>query len=55
MDDIVLMDYSQQLEDIIIKLDSVENALRLIATFMFVFVVVIVCRFAYKQFNMFFQ
>ena len=50
-----VMEYSQQLEDILIKLDSIENALHLIITFLFVFMIVIVCKFAYKQFNMFFQ
>lgn len=55
MDEMASVDYTQLLEEISLKLSSVENALHLVLAFLFVFMIVIVCRFAYRQFNIFFK
>jgi len=55
MEEIASVDYTQLLEDVLSKLSGVENALHLVITFLFVYMIVIVCKFAYKQFNIFFK
>lgn len=55
MEEITEIDYTSILEEIIMKLNNIENLLRFVITFLFVFMIVIVCKFAYRHFNMFFN
>lgn len=55
MNETTVIDYTQLLEDISTKLDSLDTSLHFIITFLFIFMVVIVCKFAYRHFNMFFS
>jgi len=55
MDEIASVDYTQLIEEISMKLSSLENLLNLVIAFLFVFAIVIVCKFAYRQFNIFFK
>lgn len=55
MEEIMQIDYNDILQEILVKLSNVENLLRFVVTFLFVFMIVIVCKFAYKHFNMFFN
>lgn len=55
MEEITEIDYTSILEEIIIRLNNIENLLRFVITFLFVFMIVIVCKFAYRHFNMFFN
>ena len=55
MEEIMEIDYNNILQEILVKLSNVENLLRFVVTFLFVFMIVIVCKFAYKQFNIFFN
>ena len=55
MNEIASVDYTQLLEEVSIKLSSIENTLHLVITFLFVYMIVIVCKFAYRQFNIFFK
>ena len=54
MDEIASVNYTQLIEEISTKLSNIENSLHLVITFLFAFMIVIVCKFAYKHFNMFF-
>lgn len=55
MEEIANVDYTQLIEEILTKLSSVENALHFVIAFLFVFMIVIVCKFIYRHFNMFFN
>jgi len=55
LNNITAVDYTQSLEDISAKLNNIEGSLHLIITFLFIFMIVIVCKFAYRHFNMFFS
>lgn len=55
MEEITEIDYTSILEEIIMKLNNIENLLRFVITFLFVFMIVIVCKFAYRHFTMFFN
>lgn len=55
MEEITQIDYTSILEEVIMKLNNIENLLRFVITFMFVYAIVIVCKFAYRHFNMFFN
>jgi len=55
MNEISEIDYTNILEEIIMKLNNIEELLRFIITFLFVFTIVVVCKFAYRHFNMFFN
>lgn len=52
--DIEIYDYTGQLETIIKALSDINSMLAIITTFLFVFCIIIVCRFAYRYFNKFF-
>lgn len=49
------IDYSSELGQILSAITETNNILRYIVCFIFFFVIVIVCRFAYKHFNLFFK
>lgn len=49
------IDYSSELGQILSAITDTNNILRYIACIIFFFVIVIVCRFAYKHFNLFFK
>lgn len=55
MEEITEIDYTSILQEIIMKLNNIEILLRFVVTFLFVFMIVIVCKFAYRHFNMFFN
>lgn len=49
------IDYTLELGQILSAITETNNLLRYIICFIFFFVIVIVCRFAYKHFNLFFK
>lgn len=55
MEEITQIDYTGILEEIIMKLNNIENLLRFVITFLFVYMIIVVCKFAYRHFNMFFN
>jgi len=55
MGEIDNVDYTQLLEEISMRLSNVENSLNLVVTFLFIFMIVVACKFVYSHFNMFFK
>lgn len=52
--EIEMYDYTGQLDTIIKALSDINSILAIIITFLFIFCIIIVCRFAYRYFNKFF-